>query len=100
MMLGFSILFTGLFAMEAAVAPPKDVPEFTALFAKFQNPILGVLVGAVVTGKSSSPSSASAYLCRRWSSTGVITYASRFSHHYGPEHRHLRHSADRQHRRF
>ena len=49
-MLGFSILFTGLFAMEAAVAPLKDVPEFTALFAKFQNPILGVLVGAVVTG--------------------------------------------------
>ena len=76
-MLGFSILFTGLFAMEAAVAPLKDVPEFTALFAKFQNPILGVLVGAVVTGIIQS-SSASVGILQALSSTGMITYASAF----------------------
>ena len=74
-MLGFSILFTGLFAMEGAVAPLKDVPEFTQLFAKFQNPILGVLVGAGVTAIIQS-SSASVGILQALSSTGMITYSS------------------------
>lgn len=76
-MLGFSILFTGLFAMEGAVAPLKDVPEFTELFAKFQNPILGVLVGALVTAVIQS-SSASVGILQALSSTGMITCASAF----------------------
>ena len=48
-MMGFGILFTGMFTMEAAVAPLKDSPFFVQLFSSLQNPILGVLAGALVT---------------------------------------------------
>ena len=49
-LVGFGILFQGMFIMEGAVSGLKDVPEFQQLFVSLQNPILGVLVGAVVTG--------------------------------------------------
>ncbi len=76
-LLGFGILFTGMFNMEAAVAPLKDVPEFTALFSTFSNPILGVIFGAIVTAIIQS-SSASVGILQALSSTGQITYASAF----------------------
>lgn len=76
-LLGFGILFTGMFNMEAAVAPLKNVPEFTSLFATFSNPVLGVIFGAVVTAVIQS-SSASVGILQALSSTGSITYASAF----------------------
>ena len=45
----FGVLFFGLFTMENAVEPLKDEPFFTAWMAKTENPIVGALVGAVVT---------------------------------------------------
>lgn len=45
----FGVLFFGLFTMENAVEPLKDEPFFTAWMAKTENPIIGALVGAVVT---------------------------------------------------
>ncbi len=76
-LLGFGILFTGMFNMEAAVAPLKDVPAFTSLFASFSNPILGVIFGAVVTAIIQS-SSASVGILQALSSTGQIAYSSAF----------------------
>lgn len=76
-LLGFGILFTGMFNMEAAVAPLRDEPAFTSLFASFSNPILGVLFGAVVTAIIQS-SSASVGILQALSSTGQITYSSAF----------------------
>ncbi|TAE90262.1 MAG: Na/Pi cotransporter family protein [Bacteroidetes bacterium] len=45
----FGVLFFGLFTMENAVEPLKDEPFFTAWMAKTEKPIVGALVGAVVT---------------------------------------------------
>ena len=48
-LLGFTILMYGMNMMSDAVAPLKNLPGFADLFTKFQNPLLGVLVGAVLT---------------------------------------------------
>jgi len=77
LLLGFSVLFTGMFSMEAAVAPLSGLPQFGELFSKFSNPILGVLVGTVVTAIIQS-SSASVGILQALASTGVITFASAF----------------------
>lgn len=73
--LGFGILFTGMFAMESAVAPLRSSPVFMHLFATLTNPILGVLVGAVVTAIIQS-SSASIGILQALSSTGSITWGA------------------------
>lgn len=77
MLLGFSILFTGMFAMEAAVAPLRNMPEVTALFTSFQHPILGVLVGTIVTAIIQS-SSASVGILQALASTGIVTYGAAY----------------------
>ncbi|WP_394979507.1 Na/Pi cotransporter family protein [Candidatus Allofournierella excrementavium] len=73
--MGFGILFTGLFTMENAVAPLKDSPLFIQLFTQLQNPVLGVLAGALVTVAIQS-SSASVGILQALSSTGVVTWGS------------------------
>lgn len=45
----FGVLFFGLFTMENAVEPLKDEAFFTEWMKKTENPIIGSLVGAVVT---------------------------------------------------
>lgn len=74
-LLGFCILFTGMFNMEAAVSPLSESPEFAGLFASFSNPVIGVLVGAGVTAIIQS-SSASIGILQALSSTGIITWSS------------------------
>ena len=66
---------TGMTAMSDAVSPLENEPWFTELFVRFSNPILGVLVGALVTAVIQS-SSASVGILQALSSTGVITYGS------------------------
>ena len=57
-LLGFATLMFGMETMSGAVAGLKDVPEFTQLFLMFRNPVLGVLVGAVLTGvRTAAPAS-------------------------------------------
>ena len=57
------------------VEPLQGEAWFTNLFVRFSNPILGVLVGALVTGIIQS-SSASVGILQALSATGVITYGS------------------------
>ncbi|MDY4192540.1 MAG: Na/Pi cotransporter family protein [Oscillospiraceae bacterium] len=76
-LIGFGILFTGMFTMEGAVAPLKDLPAFSEMFATLQNPILGVLAGALVTAVIQS-SSASVGILQALSSTGAITFSAAF----------------------
>ena len=75
--LGFGVLFQGMFSMEAAMTPLQESPAFAQLFAAFQNPILGVLVGTGVTAIIQS-SSASIGILQALSSTGAITYSAAF----------------------
>ena len=49
-MVGFSILMYGMELMKDAVSPLADMPEFSSLLTAFNNPLLGVLVGAALTG--------------------------------------------------
>ena len=74
-LLGFMVLMTGMDMMSGAVKPLANVPEFTALFTMFSNPILGLLVGALVTAIIQS-SSASVGILQALSATGAITFGS------------------------
>ncbi len=76
-LLGFTVLMYGMDMMSGAVEPLKDMPGFADLFTKFQNPLLGVLVGAVLTAIIQS-SSASVGILQALSLTGVITYSAAF----------------------
>ena len=73
--MGFGILFTGMFTIEAGVSGLKDSPLFVQLFSSLQNPILGVLAGTLVTVAIQS-SSASVGILQALSSTGVVTWGS------------------------
>ena len=74
-LIGFAVLMTGMTTMSNAVLPLQNEAWFTNLFIRFSNPLLGVLVGAVVTGIIQS-SSASVGILQALSATGVITYGS------------------------
>ncbi len=73
MLVGFSILMSGMNMMSSAVSPLKDMPQFTSIMTAFTNPLVGVLVGAVVTGIIQS-SAASVGILQALSLTGQITY--------------------------
>lgn len=74
-LLGFGILFTGMFAMEAAVEPLRESELFFTLFSTLENPILGVLAGTFVTAIIQS-SAASIGILQALSSTGLITWGT------------------------
>ncbi len=72
-MVGFSILMYGMELMKDSVSPLADMPEFASLLTAFNNPLLGVLVGAVFTGIIQS-SAASVGILQALALTGSITY--------------------------
>lgn len=74
-MMGFGILFTGMFTMERSVSALRDSELFVQLFTSLQNPILGVLAGTLVTVAIQS-SSASVGILQALSSTGLVTWSS------------------------
>lgn len=74
-LLGFSVLMYGMQAMSGAVEPLADVPEFTGMLTMFNNPVLGVLTGAILTAVIQS-SSASVGILQALSVTGGFTYGS------------------------
>ena len=72
-MVGFAILMYGMELMKDSVSPLADMPEFSRLLTAFNNPLLGVLVGAVFTGVIQS-SAASVGILQALALTGSITY--------------------------
>ncbi len=74
-LLGFATLMFGMNTMSSAVSGLADVPAFQNLFLLFKNPILGVVVGAVLTGIVQS-SSASVGILQALSATGAVSYAA------------------------
>ena len=73
-LLGFAILMYGMTAMSSAVEPLKDVPQFTHILTKFENPLLGVIAGFVLTTIMQS-SSVSVGILQALCSTGAVSYA-------------------------
>ncbi|MGP1568123.1 MAG: Na/Pi cotransporter family protein [Peptoanaerobacter stomatis] len=74
-LIGFAILMYGMDAMSSSVEPLSDIPEFKNLFIMFQNPILGMIVGVVLTSIIQS-SSASVGILQALCMTGLVPYAS------------------------
>ena len=74
-LLGFATLMFGMDTMSGAVAGLADIPAFQNLFLMFKNPILGVLVGAILTAIIQS-SSASVGILQALSVTGQVSYGA------------------------
>ena len=72
-LLGFAVLMVGMDLMSGAVSGLKGDPNFTKILTMFQNPILGVLAGTVLTAIVQS-SSASVGILQALSSTGAISF--------------------------
>lgn len=74
-LVGLGILFLGMNTMEGVFAPLKESESFQNLFTSFNNPLLGILIGLVLTAIIQS-SSASVGILQAISSTGVVTYGT------------------------
>lgn len=74
-LLGFSTLMFGMDTMSGSVAGLADVPAFQLLFILFKNPVLGIIVGAVLTAVIQS-SSASVGILQALASTGQVSYGA------------------------
>lgn len=74
-LVGFAILMTGMNTMSDAMKPLSENPTFTGLFTMFANPVLGLIVGALLTAVIQS-SSASVGILQALCATGKVTYAS------------------------
>jgi phosphate:Na+ symporter len=73
-LLGFATLMFGLETMSGAVSSIKDLPAFGNMMGKFQNPLLGLLVGALLTALIQS-SSATVGILQSFSLSGMVSYA-------------------------
>lgn len=72
---GLGILFMGMDMMGAAMSHLKESEAFISLMTKFDNPLLGILVGALFTAVIQS-SSASVGILQALASTGMIPLSS------------------------
>ena len=76
--LGFGVLMFGMITMSGAVSGLKDNPQFISIFTAFENsPILGLVVGAILTAVIQS-SSASVGILQSLAASGIITFGSAF----------------------
>lgn len=74
-MVGFAILMFGMEAMSDAMSPLRDMPGFRKLFVMFENPILGLILGTILTAVIQS-SSASIGILQALCETGGVTFAA------------------------
>lgn len=76
-LMGVAILFTGMNTMRTAVEPLAELDVFKKVFEVLQNPLLGVLAGAVITVCTQS-SAAAVGILQAISGSGAIVFASAF----------------------
>ena len=74
-MLGFMALMTGMELMSDSMKFLKTEPWFAQLMISFENPLIGILFGTVLTAIVQS-SSASVGILQGLCATGVVTYGS------------------------
>ena len=73
-LLGFAVLMFGMEAMSDAVSGLKDDPGFKNMLVMFENPLMGIIMGTVLTAIIQS-SSASVGILQALSMTGAIPFA-------------------------
>jgi len=71
--LGFAVMMYGMDMMGNAMEPLSDDPNFQSILTMFENPILGVLTGAVLTGVLQS-SAASIGILQMLALSGGVSY--------------------------
>lgn len=76
-LIGFAVLMFGMDFMSGAMEGLATVPGFAETLTAFNNPLLGVLTGAVLTGIIQS-SSASVAILQGLAGTGGVTFAMAF----------------------
>lgn len=74
-LLGFSVLMVGMDMMSASVSGLRNDDGFKAILTMFDNPILGIIAGLVLTAIVQS-SSASVGILQSLTATGAITYGA------------------------
>lgn len=74
-LLGFAILMFGMETMSDTVKPLADVPWFGQFMLMFSNPMLGILMGAIITAIIQS-SSASVGILQAFAATGSLTFST------------------------
>ncbi|MBP5743841.1 MAG: Na/Pi cotransporter family protein, partial [Oscillospiraceae bacterium] len=72
-MLGFAVLMYGMSMMSGSIAPLRQDEGFLRLLTSFSNPILGVLVGLLITAVIQSASAAVGIL-QALAMTGAVTF--------------------------
>ena len=73
-LVGFAVLMTGMTLMSDSVDPLASSPDFQKTLTAFENPVLGVVVGAVFTGIIQSSAGAIGILMA-FSKSGALTYS-------------------------
>lgn len=76
-LLGFAVLMYGMQSMSSAVSPLRQSQTFIDMMTMFENPVLGILVGTLITAVLQS-NSASVGILQALSVTGAITFATAF----------------------
>lgn len=71
--LGFALLMNGMLMMSNAAAPLADMPEFANLLLLFNNPIIALLIGLLMTAVLQS-SAASVGILQAVTISGMISY--------------------------
>ena len=72
-MLGFAVLMFGMTLMSGSIEPLREDPAFLHFLTSFTNPILGVLIGLVVTAVLQS-ASASVGILQALAVTGAVEF--------------------------
>jgi len=72
-LMGFAVLMFGMKTMSEAVSSLRENPAFLSIITSFSNPILGILIGFVITAILQS-ASASVGILQALSSTGVLSF--------------------------
>ena len=75
-LMGFAVLMTGMSIMSDAVSGLKNDPGFCQLLTLFENPILGVLAGTVLTAVVQSSSASIGILQALAMGTGAISFGA------------------------
>ena len=76
-MLGFAVLMYGMSMMSGSIVPLRSDPKFIDMMTSFTNPILGVLIGVLVTAVIQSASAAVGIL-QALAVTGAVEFDMAF----------------------
>lgn len=74
-MIGFAVLMFGMETMSSTVKPLAENPDFINMLLMFSNPVLGMLIGLVLTAIIQS-SSASVGILQALCVSGAVSYST------------------------